>query len=38
MALFDGVEVGLIGGKDRPDRESMRVVDVEKIEVLGLSR
>jgi hypothetical protein len=38
MELFDGVEVGLIGGKDRPNRESMRVVDVEKIEVLGLAR
>ena len=38
MELFDGVEVGLIGGKNRPNRESMRVVDVEKIEVLGLAR
>ena len=37
LALFDGVEVGLIGRLDRPNRESMRVVDVEKLEVIGLA-
>jgi len=38
LAMFVGKEVGLIGPRRRPGTESMRVLDVEKIEVLGLPR
>lgn len=34
LRMFDGLEVGLVGPKARPSVESIRLLDVEKIEVL----
>lgn len=36
LMLFVDKEVGLIGPRKRPGSESMRVLDVEKLEVLGV--
>lgn len=35
LALFVGKEVGMIGSRRRPSSDSLRVIDVEKIEVLA---
>ena len=35
LSLFVNREVGLIGGRRRPNAESLRVIDVEKLEVLA---
>ncbi len=37
MALFVDCEVGVIGPRRRPDTESLSVLDVERLEVLGTS-
>ncbi len=37
LAMFDGYEVALAGPADRPDPESLRFVDVERLQVLGKS-
>jgi hypothetical protein len=37
LALFVDREVGLLGPRRRPATESMRILDIEKIEVLGKS-
>ncbi len=38
LARFVGKEVGLIGPKRRPSNESLRILDIDKIEVLGTPR
>jgi hypothetical protein len=38
LGLFVDREIGLVGPRRRPGVESLRVLDVEKIEVLGLPR
>ncbi|MGE3171938.1 MAG: hypothetical protein AB7O97_04880 [Planctomycetota bacterium] len=35
LSLFTDCEIGLVGARRRPDFESLRVLDVEKIEVLA---
>jgi hypothetical protein len=35
LGLFDGLEVGLIGPKERPDSQSIRHLDVARLEVLS---
>lgn len=37
LAMFDGMEVGLVGPRSRPNAESLRVLDVEALEVLRLA-
>jgi hypothetical protein len=38
LALFQGCEVGITGSRDRPHAQGVRVIDVQKIEVIGLDR
>ena len=38
LRMFDGVEVGIRGGKSRPSVDSVRELDVLKLEVLQLGR
>ena len=38
LSLFQGCEVGISGSRDRPHAQGVRVVDVSKIEVIGLDR
>ncbi len=38
LALFEDMEVGLIGERSRPNRESMRILDVKRLEVIAIPR
>jgi SH3-like domain-containing protein len=38
LSLFQGCEVGITGSRDRPHAQGVRVIDVQKLEVIGLDR